>query len=326
MSSQVSDSRPVGAGGRVDEDEFRRAWRDPKLANVLYHDWEAASYDDKWGISYDERCIEYARRRFEQVAGRMDLPFARSLEIGAGTGFFTLNLISAGIIDRAVVTDLSPGMVDVALRNGRALGMRLDGRVADAEALPFDDDSFDLVCGHAVLHHIPDLDSALREVLRVLRPGGRFVFTGEPTQRGGYLAQRLSRATWSATKLLDRVPAWRNRYGRAPAEVAAFEWESALEAAVDVHTFDPGELVDLCVRCGAVDVDTSPSEFTASWFGWPVRTFETAVRPESLGWRWYQFAYLGWGSLNWIDERLWTRVVPSALFYNVSVAGAKFGG
>ncbi|MFD1046207.1 hypothetical protein ACFQ1S_11840, partial [Kibdelosporangium lantanae] len=35
-----------------------------KLANVLYHDWEAGSYDEKWSISYDERCIEYATGRF----------------------------------------------------------------------------------------------------------------------------------------------------------------------------------------------------------------------------------------------------------------------
>ena len=56
------------------------AWRDPKLANVLYHDWEAATYDDKWSISYDERCIGYARDRFEpwsrrrRAAGRTATP------------------------------------------------------------------------------------------------------------------------------------------------------------------------------------------------------------------------------------------------------------
>ena len=43
-------------------EEVAAARHDRKLANVLYHDWEAASYDDKWSISYDERCITYAAR------------------------------------------------------------------------------------------------------------------------------------------------------------------------------------------------------------------------------------------------------------------------
>ncbi len=43
------------------------AWSDPKLANVLYHDWEAGTYDDKWSISYDERCITYARELFDRA-------------------------------------------------------------------------------------------------------------------------------------------------------------------------------------------------------------------------------------------------------------------
>ena len=45
-------------------EEVEAARHDRKLANVLYHDWEAASYDDKWSISYDERCIAYAADRF----------------------------------------------------------------------------------------------------------------------------------------------------------------------------------------------------------------------------------------------------------------------
>ena len=70
------------------------------------------------------------------------------------------------------------------IRNAKALGFEIEGRVADAESMPYDDATFDLVVGHAVLHHIPDVELALREVLRVLKPGGRFVFAGEPTTLG----------------------------------------------------------------------------------------------------------------------------------------------
>ena len=163
-------------------EQVEAAWHDPKLANVLYHDWEAASYDDKWSISFDERCIDYARDRFANIAGRDGWPYGKTLELGCGTGFFLLNLKLAGVIDEGHVTDLSPGMVEVAQRNATALGFEVGGRVADAERIPYEDGTFDLVVGHAVLHHIPDVEQSLREVLRVLKPGGRFVFAGEPTR------------------------------------------------------------------------------------------------------------------------------------------------
>ena len=196
---------PAPARSRTRQ-EVEAARADPKRANVLYHDWEAGSYDEKWSISYDERCIAYARDRFTAIAGDRGWPYPRALEIGSGTGFFLLNLMQAGVAGRGSVTDISPGMVEVALRNARELGLAVDGRVADAETIPYEDGSFDLVVGHAVLHHIPDVELALREALRVLRPGGRFVFAGEPTRYGDVVARRLSRLTWWATTRLTRLP------------------------------------------------------------------------------------------------------------------------
>ena len=307
----------------VTDDVMAAAWDDPKLANQVYHDWEAGTYDEKWCISYDERCINYVKDRFEHATGPIDEPFGDSLEIGAGTGFFTLNLKSGGVIDNASVTDLSAKMVEVALRNGEGLGFDLEGRIADAESLPYEDESFDLVCGHAVLHHIPDLDKAMREILRVLRPGGRFLFAGEPTQRGDYVARRLSRMTWAASIAATRRGPLAAKFGRPADEVAESEREAELEAIVDIHTFDPDELSELCRRAGAEDVATVCDELTASWFGWPVRTFEEAVRPGSLPWNWFLFAYKTWSGLNWLDERMFSRVVPGKFFYNVSVTGTK---
>ena len=72
-----------------------------------------------------------------------ELPYDRALELGCGSGFFLLNLIQAGVARRGSVTDLSPGMVKVATRNGRNLGLDIDGRVADAEGIPYEDDTFD---------------------------------------------------------------------------------------------------------------------------------------------------------------------------------------
>ena len=302
-------------------EQVEAAWHDPKLANVLYHDWEASSYDEKWSISFDERCIDYARDRFTYIAGRAGWPYGDVLELGCGTGFFLLNLKLAGVVEHGHVTDLSPGMVEVARRNASRLGFEVEGRVADAERIPYDDGTFDLVVGHAVLHHIPDVEQALREVLRVLRPGGRFVFAGEPTRWGDYLARRLSRAAWWATMRATRSPrlaGWR----RPQAELDESSRAAALESVVDLHTFVPGHLHRIALRAGAVDVVTRCEELTAAWFGWPVRTFEAAVPRDRLGFRWANFAMKGWQRLSTVDRAL-ARVVPKGLYYNVEITGLK---
>jgi ubiquinone/menaquinone biosynthesis C-methylase UbiE len=305
------------------EGELERAWTDPKLANVLYHDWEASTYDSKWSISYDERCINYARDRFVQVAGMPSQPYGTALEIGAGTGFFALNLMQADVMSSCVVTDISPGMVDVAVGNGRELNLDVQGRVADAESIPSADQSFDLVIGHAVLHHIPDVELAFREALRVLKPGGRFVFCGEPTQRGDVIARTLSRATWWTASRVTQWGPLRDRWARPPAELEQSSRAAALESVVDIHTFDPDRLAAMALRAGAVDVRTVTEELTASWFGWPVRTFEAAVKPGALGWGWATFAYRTWQRLAALDEKVMSHVVPAQYFYNVSVTGVR---
>src|SRR3954451_300562 len=221
--------------------EVEAARHDRKLANVLYHDWEAGTYDEKWSISYDERCISYATDVFRTVAGDEDQPYPTALELGSGTGFFLLNLMQGGVIKKGSVTDLSPGMVAVALRNAENLGLDVDGRVADAERIPYDDNSFDLVVGHAVLHHIPDLPAAFREILRVLKPGGRFVFAGEPTKIGDTYARKLGQLTWWLTTNVTKLPAlsaWR----RPQSELDESSRAAALEAVVYLHTFDPTDL------------------------------------------------------------------------------------
>jgi ubiquinone/menaquinone biosynthesis C-methylase UbiE len=315
----------MSVSGALTPEQVEAAHADPKLANVLYHDWEAGTYDEKWSISYDERCISYARDRFTAAFPGWDgKPFDSALELGCGTGFFLLNLAQAGVLSRTGghVTDISPGMVEVAVRNAEGLGLRVEGRVADAERLPYDDATFDLVVGHAVLHHIPDVELALREVLRVLRPGGRFVFAGEPTRYGDVVARRLSRWTWKATRTAGKVPLLQG-WIKPPAELAKSSDAAVLEALVDLHTFPPSELRRTALRAGAVDVEVRTEELTASWFGWPVRTFEAAVADGRLGWGWAMFAYRSWQRLSALDAKVMTRVVPAGLFYNALVTGVK---
>ncbi|MGH3595180.1 MAG: class I SAM-dependent methyltransferase [Mycobacterium sp.] len=306
-------------------EQVAAARHDRKLAQVLYHDWEAESYDDKWSISYDKRCVDYARDLFDATvpnAELRNLPYDRALELGCGSGFFLLNLIQAGVARRGSVTDLSPGMVKVATRNGQSLGLDIDGRVADAEGIPYDDNTFDLVVGHAVLHHIPEVELSLREVIRVLKPGGRFVFAGEPTTIGNGYARTLSTLTWRAVTNVTRFPGltgWR----RPQAELDESSRAAALEAIVDLHTFDPGDLERMASGAGGVDVSTATTEFSAAMLGWPLRTLEAAVPPGRLGWGWAKVAFTSWKTLSWVDVNLWRRVVPKGWFYNVMITGVK---
>lgn len=304
---------------------------DPKDANIRYHDWEAEHYDDKWSISFDERCTSFASDRFATTLGpaaaTAPRPFGRALEVGAGTGFFSLNLRQAGWLEEVVVTDVSAGMVEAALGNARRLGYDagtapVTGQVAGITDLPFDDDSFDLVLGHAVLHHVPDVEAGLRECLRVLRPGGRLLFAGEPTVVGDRYARALGRVTWAVTTRVTHLPPLRERWARSREELGESSRAAALEAVVDLHTFHPGDLARTALRAGAVDVTTATEELLAAFLGWPVRTFEAAVNPDRLGWGWAMFAYRGWQRLGRVD-RVLGKVLPQGVFYDVGVTGTK---
>ncbi|MFI6867362.1 class I SAM-dependent methyltransferase [Nocardia sp. NPDC050406] len=319
MTARPDDPAP---NPHATEAQVQAALTDNKLAQVLYHDWEAETYDDKWSISYDERCIEYARGRFDAVVPDAPLPYDRALELGCGTGFFLLNLMQSGIAKSGSVTDLSPGMVKVATRNGKNLGLDVDGRVADAETIPYEDDTFDLVVGHAVLHHIPDVELALKECLRVLKPGGRFVFAGEPTTVGNFYARKLGQITWKVTTEITKLPFLKD-WRRPQEELDESSRAAALEAVVDLHTFDPSDLEDTARRAGAVDVLAKTEEFAAALWGWPVRTFEAAVPDAKLTVGYRMAQYRAWLGLSKLDEKVLRHVVPRQFFYNVMITGVK---
>src|SRR3954451_17908553 len=130
-----------------------------KDVNARYHDATASEYDSKWGIDFGPIGQEQVRGKIVKALGEWPSdPFGDALEIGAGTGYFSLNLLQAGAIERATATDISPGMLATLEGSATRLGLEVRTAAAEAETLPFPDESFDLVFGHAVLHHIPDLE------------------------------------------------------------------------------------------------------------------------------------------------------------------------
>lgn len=117
----------------------------------------------------------YEAPLLERLGGRLD--GLQVLEIGCGRGVGTALLFAHFGAHRVVACDLDPAMVALARRRLASYGSdRLVLAVADAAAIAAPDASFDAVIDFGIIHHIPDWPAALREIRRVLRPGGRFFF------------------------------------------------------------------------------------------------------------------------------------------------------
>jgi ubiquinone/menaquinone biosynthesis C-methylase UbiE len=287
-------------------------------ANTRYHDVAAGDYDFKWGIDFGATGQAQVVGKLRKALGHAPAHYARSLEIGAGTGYFTLNMLRAGLIERATCSDISAGMLQTLRGNAARLGLEVETVRVGAERLPFADCSFDLVFGHAVLHHIPNLAGAFGEFARVLAPGGTLVFAGEPSRYGDRLAavpKRLAAAL---------APAWRRamRAGTAPAPPAAGS-EASLERLVDVHAFAPGELRGAARAAGLHEVRVSGEELLANWFGWTNRTLEASADPELVPWAWRQYAYRGYLLLASVDRVLLEARLPAGVFYNLMLSARK---
>ncbi len=286
--------------------------------NTRYHDVAAEHYDSKWGIDFAELGRRQVVRKVRKALGQEPRYFPRSLEIGAGTGYFTLNLLRAGVIGEATCTDISPGMLETLQANARRLGVAVRTQTADAERLPFADDSFELVLGHAVLHHIPDLPRAFAEFARVLAPGGTLLFAGEPSRYGDRLA-RIPKRLASAG-----APLWRRAVGAASAPMGADgDADVALEGLVDIHAFAPAELGGVARGAGLRDVRVGGEELVANWFGWANRTLEASADPDEVPWLWRLYAYRGYLLLQELDRRLLESRLPAAIFYNLMLSARK---
>jgi SAM-dependent methyltransferase len=293
--------------------------------NTRYHDVAAASYDSKWGIDFGEVGRRQVLGKLRKVlGGELDRGYRRSLEIGAGTGYFSLNLLQAGVVREATCTDISPGMVRTLADNAARLGLDVRTARADAESLPFANESFDLVLGHAVLHHLPDLQRAFEEFHRVLAPGGRIVFAGEPSRTGDRLA---SIPKWGAEVV---APAWRAllRIGSARATAGADHRENhdhGLERLVDIHAFAPRDLTTLANRAGFTAVKVRGEELVANWFGWFNRSLEARADPEQVPMLWRQYAFHGYLALQRLDHHVLERLLPPEIFYNLLLAARRPG-
>lgn len=130
----------------------------------------------------------------------------RVLEIGCGEGYFTQHIAKTDA--QIVAIDISPDLIDSAKSTVTSKNVTFE--IENAYEMSFDDETFDTIVGSSTLHHL-EIDSALKEFYRVLKPGGSIYFT-EPNMLNPHIV------------LERKIPALRKLTGVSPNETAFFRW------------------------------------------------------------------------------------------------------
>jgi SAM-dependent methyltransferase len=160
------------------EDESRQLADEKRHAREQWsQDPCGARYGAKYEFATREFFDEVERHRYTEYAPWMKdvmgfdkFPGRRLLEVGCGMGTDLLQFARGGAICTGV--DLTPRSVEISSLHFGLYDMRADFVLADGERLPFGEGSFDVVYSNGVLHHTPDTEGAVRELHRVLKPGG----------------------------------------------------------------------------------------------------------------------------------------------------------
>jgi SAM-dependent methyltransferase len=147
-------------------DSVKEFW-ETHVNNEYYTDEERAS--DAYFSAIEERRYSWhyhLQELFDSLQGSQ----ARLLEVGSGIGVDSIQLARCGFDVTAI--DLTENAIAVARKFAERRGVKIDFRLGNAERLDFPDESFDAIYSFGVLHHTPDIEQAVSEVRRVLRPGG----------------------------------------------------------------------------------------------------------------------------------------------------------
>lgn len=127
---------------------------------------------DQWDTMRQSFFSEAIREKAYEIAAVKEGELAA--DIGAGTGFVTEGLLQKGL--KVIAVDRSDEMLDQMKQKFKKYE-ELDCRKGEAEHLPIDDDTVDYAMANMYLHHVEDPTTAIKEMVRMLKPGGKLVIT-----------------------------------------------------------------------------------------------------------------------------------------------------
>jgi ubiquinone/menaquinone biosynthesis C-methylase UbiE len=155
--------------GRIQE--VRSFWQaNPLCAGAIPHPLGTKEYFEYYDqLRESNETLEFsdALHEYQQFTGK------KVLDVGSGNGYVLGNYAQQGA--KVYGVDISQTSIDLCKRRFEYQGLHGHFYVANAEEMPFQSDAFDCVCSMGVLHHTPDMEKAIGEIYRVLKPGGRLI-------------------------------------------------------------------------------------------------------------------------------------------------------
>lgn len=180
--------------------------KDQRIQNEILHGEYIREHGEEiWNWSSPAGKLRWARRcrLFKEFIGNRK---SLVLEIGCGTGLFTKELAETD--NQIVAIDISEALIEKAKE--RVHTRNVEFVVDNAYKTKFKPNSYDFIVGSSSLHHL-EVDLALKEFSRILKPGGGIMFT-EPNMMNPQIA------------LIKNIPAIKRRAGDSPDETAFFRW------------------------------------------------------------------------------------------------------
>jgi len=123
---------------------------------------------------YSENKVGWSRWVFDQISFQKNY---NVLELGCGVGNLWLENTGRIPYMNILITDLSDAMINIAENKLRNIESNAKFEIVNAEEIPYKNNSFDIIIANHMLYHINDIDKAIFEVHRVLKPGGRLYAT-----------------------------------------------------------------------------------------------------------------------------------------------------
>ncbi len=282
----------------------------PDELQLAFHEVECQTYDERFGISYDQHTAQAAAREANRLLHGEHL--GTTIDVGCGTGYLGLGLKAVGQVDRLHLVDLSPGMLGRARENAGSLGVEADFVQATATQLPFADHSVDAVVTRGVLHHLHDVPAALAEWRRVVKPGGPVLALSEPTpqadQIGGWTARAALAGLRGARVVGRTLGRPLSQHDDETAQEHHF-WDLVAMAA-NLHTFSAQDLRDLGLAAGFRDVEVRGSglvsiSWAAAWYCLAGELPDLAASERAKRWSGRVFE-----GLRRVDDAVVERVLP----------------